>query len=889
MRRSWRAWSPLLLRWLNKVIRMNNESNPANKLLILPRILLGLFFLSGIAGLMYEVIWVQQLTLVLGASTYAVTVVLISFMLGLAIGAWLIGNLVDRLTEHNLLGVYVLLEIAIGAYSLLFPFLLGLAEGQLVSFYQAYQPGPFLFNSIKLLLALGLLIVPTTLIGATLPVLAKYVVRERKNISLRVSQLYAANTLGALTGVVVTGYFFLPLLGVIKTTWLAVGANFSIAAGFWLVRVLAAAGMQPANQPVRSAASDSDGLIMTLQQKAVLISFALSGVAAMFYEVAWTRTLCMILGTTTYAFTTMLATFLVGIALGSWIYALIPRAISRLKLFIMLQILIVFSVLLSIPVFEQLPLLYLSLHQLWVSSWLDLQFLRFALAMLVMLLPALALGSLFPVVSDIFITQTSHLGRRLGKVYAFNTLGSALGAGLGGLILVPLVGMQKTIMLGVLLNFMAGFIVHFAQEHRSLRQLAWRPLAVGLAALLLVWSIKPWAPRIMNSGTYVYAQNYQGMLARYHEASLVNEDVETLSDWKVWKMAMQQYELLYYRTGVTATVGVMERDDGVRFLTINGKTDASTGVKSDMRTQVMIGQLPLLFHPDPDEVLLVGLGSGITVGSMLTHDIRVVDCAEISPAVMEAARYFDEANHHAMEDERLRIYAQDARNMLLTSEKNYDVIVSQPSNPWISGESSLFTQEWYSLVRDHLRTDGLFLQWVPAYLISERDVKTIAHTLRSVFPNSTVWSSGSVGDLIFMAQKDGAMQIDYPLFRARIEKPAVRQDIARLGLDPLLLPLELFVMDEQELSAYLYAGLGRPLRMNTDDLMITEYSTPKQLIRRDTASRFVDRGQPHGDLDRLLPIFTNIDEAELLELLEERIKKRAAPAAPSSAPAGMVL
>ena len=263
------------------------------------------------------------------------------------------------------------------------------------------------------------------------------------------------------------------------------------------------------------------------------------------------------------------------------------------------------------------------------------------------------------------------------------------------------------------------------------------------------------------------------MEKRFRSLEEAEGESSRLSTWDIWEMSMNQYDLLYYKPGVTATVAVMERKDGVRSLTIDGKTDASTGGKSDMRTQVMIGQLPLLFHEKPDKVLVVGLGSGVTAGSVLTHDVRLVDVAEISPGVIEAAEYFSEANHDALKDPRLHLIPRDARNFLLTEEGKYDVVISQPSNPWIKGEASLFTEEWYRLVKEHLGKGGLFVQWVPSYLMADRDLKIIAHTLRTVFPHLTVWRSGSVGDLVFLAHKGSPLQIDFRSYLQKIKKDSV--------------------------------------------------------------------------------------------------------------------
>ncbi len=833
------------------------------------RLFLVLFLLSGAAGLIYEVLWVRQFTYVFGASTYAVTIVLATFMMGLGLGSWVVGKIADSLGENKLIRFYVFAEAGIGLYSLMLPSLMDWTEKIYVEFYHIYHPGTLTLNGLKLILAFMLLAIPTTLIGATLPVLSKYIIRQKTQISLNISQLYAVNTIGAILGTVLAGYFLVPHLGVRLTNLVAIGLNFFVAFLFWLVSSLVATiknteGASPGVQ------IDQTTQKLTSIQKIVVIGFCISGVAAMFYEVAWTRALCMILGTTTYAFTTMLATFLLGIALGSSAYRLIPENVSQIKLFIALQLLIGISVLCTIPGFEYFPFFYISLHSKWVSTWLDIQFLRFALAALVMIIPTIALGTVFPVVSSIFVERPSHIGRRLGKAFGLNTFGAMAGAAGAGLILVPVLGMQKTIMLGAVVNLLIGTGIWIFAVDNSMKQRLALPAGVFVALLVSMWVIEPWSPRIINSGAYIYASRYERMLDNYQEVAEKRELIPEMDNWKLWELGMKQYELLYYNPGITATVAVMEREDGVRFLTIDGKTDASTGSKSDMRTQVMIGQLPLLFSKDPDQVLVVGLGSGVTVGSVLTHPVRVVDCAEISPSVVEAAKLFAESNHHALADRRLKIIQQDARQTLLTSEKQYDVIVSQPSNPWINGESSLFSMDWYEMVHAHLENGGLFLQWLPSYLMREHDLKIIIHTLKSVFPNLSIWTSGSVGDLILLAKKGGALRVDYELFLERVKNKGVWNDVVRVGCRPLLLPLNLFVMNQEDLTDYLYSNLDCPLRKNTDDLLITEFSTPKRLVKKNKVSRFVNPEHLRGDVRGLMKMLDNINEKKVLRLLKER-------------------
>lgn len=505
-----------------------------------------------------------------------------------------------------------------------------------------------------------------------------------------------------------------------------------------------------------------------------------------------------------------------------------------------IQILAAFSALATVPLLENLPFFYLYLHQTHGGGWAELQVLRFALCALVMLAPTLALGAMFPVAAALLVDGLDQMGSRIGRAYAFNTWGAVLGSIAAGLVLVPLVGLQKTIVFGSLLNLAAGLAVCLlATEGVFIRRMA-TVIGSGIAMVGCIAVLKPWSPNILNSGVFLYAERYLTMEERVRGEIQEIEPSREIKSKDIWKLSMQQFDMLFHRAGAIATVAVMDAPDGVRFLTINGKTDASTGERSDMRTQVMIAQLPMLIHEQPDRVLVVGLGSGVTAGSALTHENALVDCVEIVPEVIEAARFFHHANNQALDNPRLHLIARDARNFLLTHDQKYDVIISQPSNPWIRGESSLFSAEWYSLVAQSLEEGGLFVQWLPSYQMAERDIQVIAHTLRHAFPHVTVWTSGAPGDLVLLAQKGAALQIDLARFLERAQHPAIAQDIARVGFSAEVLPFELFLMGEDDLVAYLYGDVSPPLRKNTDNWLKIEFSAPKRLSHENPVAFFSD-------------------------------------------------
>lgn len=662
---------------------------------------LTLFAVSGAAGLIYEVVWMRQLTTVLGSSSYAVTIVLATFMTGLGLGAWALGRLSDRMGAGWLALAYFGLEIAIAGYAWMFPRLLESAQWAYVAFYRHFQPEPATAHALQLMLAFVLLLLPTTLMGATLPVVCRYLIRQRSSMPIRLSALYAVNTAGAIAGTLAAGYWLLPLFGIAKTTALAVLLNLAAGVGFALLHRLFHSSS--ADEPTLKCQPQA---AMTTLQRGVIVGLGISGMAAMFYQVAWTRTLSMTLGNTTFAFTTMLATFLVGIAMGSASYRFLPAKKSDQTWFVRIQVLAAFSALATVPLLEKLPFFYLYLHQTHGGSWAELQALRFSLSALVMFVPTFALGAMFPVAAALLVDGLDQMGSRIGRAYAFNTWGAVLGSIVAGLVLVPLAGLQKTIVFGALLNLAAGLAVCLLSTEGVFVRRMVTVIGSGLAMVGCIAVLKPWSPNILNSGVFLYAERYLAMEERVRGEFQKKDKDQALNSKDIWKLSMQQFNMVYHRTGAIATVAVMDAPDGVRFLTINGKTDASTGERSDMRTQVMIAQLPMLLHEQPDRVLVVGLGSGVTAGSALTHENAMVDCVEIVPEVIEAARFFSHANNNALDNPRLRLIPRDARNFLLTHDQKYDVIISQPSNPWIKGESSLFSAEWYRLVKQSLEEGG---------------------------------------------------------------------------------------------------------------------------------------------------------------------------------------
>lgn len=786
------------------------------------RLFLLFFFASGATGLVYEVLWVRMLSLVFGSTTFAVSTVLVAFMAGLALGAFVFGRDVDRRGRPVFL--YGILEVGIGCCALFVPWLLDVLTPGYRLLWQHFHLSFFSLTLFRFLLATAILLVPTTLMGGTLPVLSKFYTRRRDKVGLSVGLLYAVNTVGAVVGAVLAGFLLLPAGGMGTTNLTAVLLNLSIGVAAvalarsakWEGRSVAPHGVLRSAETV-SASRDSRRSIPSRTILVVVAAFALSGFVAMVYEVAWSRLLTLVLGSSTYAFTTMVATFLAGLALGSSAMArFADRVADPVFTLARLQIGIGVFALLGQWLFNQLPYLFLVLFGT-LSDKSGLFFAGpFLLSALVMLPATLLLGAVFPLVIRICTDNLERVGRSVGTTYAANTLGTVLGAFAAGFLLLPTLGIQKSVTLGVVTNLLLGLVLLLIPSGRFHR-MGFR-LAGSLGLLFLIPSsifyAPQWNPLLMSSGVYKDAPLYLRLYASPEDAL---------------KRITEQYKLLFYEEGPSATAAVVERPSlsAVRHLTlsIDGKVDASTA--ADMSTQVLSAHLPLLLAQDPRHVLVVGWASGITVGSATLYPVEEIVGVEIEPAVIRASRFFNEFNHEPLRDPRVRLVIDDARSYLLLNPEKYDVIISEPSNPWMSGPSRLFTREFFLLGRERLRPGGVFAQWLQLYRMSPANLKILVRTFYSVFSHVHIFQTAE-GDLVLLGW-EGELNFDHGRIEARLGDPRRREDLKRVNvMDPLDL-LARWRLGHREIMKY--AGEG-PL--NTDDNALIEFAAPKSMYAETT-------------------------------------------------------
>lgn len=779
-------------------------------------IVLGLLFLSGFTGLVYELVWSKRLANLLGSSGHAHAIVLATFMGGLALGAWLFGRTADRVSRPLVL--YGILELGVGAYALGFRFVLKTLSAVYLKVAPGLDPDGSARPVAKLMLAAASLLLPTILMGGTVPALTRYFTTHLGAAKRQLSVLYAVNSLGAALGCLFAGVVLIPNEGLLRTELKAAAVNVALGAAAVVLGLRSAKSGAPASSGTEAVARAYSALAV----RAALFGIALSGFTAMLYEITWIRLLSIVIGGTSYAFTFILTAFILGIGLGS---AWLSRRDSKpgdaepdsLALFGRLQVLLVAAVCLALPFYGRMPYLFLHLHAALrrsLATWPLYQALTLAFCVSVLLVPTFFLGASFPAAARVALSRVEKLGGQLGGVYLWNTIGTVLGSLMGGLVLLPAIGLEGNFAFALGCNLLAAFVAFWACRPAGaswVRHL-WPVGAASLAVVVYGVSTVGWSGVVTSSGRY-------------------REWERTFDSFEAFRIAVKKRsEVQFQRDDIFASVLVGSAPP-LRYMRINGKIDASNG--SDIDTQILAGHLGVLTHPgEVKRVLLVGMGAGITAGSLLTHPIDRLDVVEISPAVIEAARLFGEDNHHALDDPRCKVHIEDAKTFLLLSPEKYDLIVSVPSNPWVSGVSGLFSRNFFQVASAHLAPGGRIVQWFHAYESNEALVRLVLRTLRDSFAHGTTWVGPQ--DLVLLATQE-PQTFDFAKIAERMARPEVSADLLRAKTPDLVTLLARQVhSDKGQLQ---FAGKGP---INTDDRNLLEYESP-------SAYYIGDSGEVHDE------------------------------------------
>lgn len=703
----------------------------------LPLMLL-LFVGSGCAALVYEIVWLQLLQLVIGSSAVSLAVLLGTFMGGMCLGSLLLPRFVSG--RMHPLRVYAYLELGIALCGIVVLFAMP-AVGKLYTALVGHgMPGILLRGFVCVICLLP----PTVLMGATLPAVARWIESTPRGVSW-LGFFYGGNTVGAVAGCVLAGFYLLRVHDMATATWCAVALNVAVA----LIALGVAKGSPYA--PAETAGDNTRSALAAPEARFVLVAIGLSGLCALASEVIWARTLSLLLGATVYTFSIILAVFLVGLAIGSSAGAALARDSTRPRLaFGVCQLLQIatlawagHTVAGSLPYW---PIDTSIAATPWTGFQLDV--VRCAWA----ILPAAILwGASFPLALASLAAPGQDPGRLVGRAYAANTLGAIAGAVGASMLLIPQFGTQQAQQVLIALSTLAAVLVLFPRGLAG--------IGAALAAAVALFYLGPRVPQIpwqlVAYGRHTATTNYGAAP-------------------------------LFFGEGMNSSVAVSETPGGARFFHVSGKTEASS-LEKDMRLQKMLGHIPALLHPNPKSVLIVGCGAGVTSGTFVIHPsierIVICDIERIIPQVV--ATYFQNENNNVVRDPRVEIVYDDARHYIATTKEKFDIITSDPIHPWVKGSAVLYSQEYFQLCRERLNPGGFFTQWVPLYESDRAVVQSEIATFFSVFPHGTIWANDDEGygyDTVILGQAD-PLKIDLDALQERLNRPDHAR--ARTALDTI--------------------------------------------------------------------------------------------------------
>lgn len=760
------------------------------------RLLLLLFFCSGISGLVYQVLWLRVLSLTFGVTVFAVSTVLASFMAGLALGSYAAGRIADRL--RNPLLAYGIAEVCIGVAALLVPPLIFGLQGVYKGLYDALGGAPLLVGAVRVVLAFLIMLVPTSLMGATLPIIIKSSLLRAEGLSQNVSLLYAVNTFGAIVGTAAAGFYLVGTYGIQATTTLAAAVNIVVGLAAVVAARLLGPTLAEAQAALRATARTAPAGETTPSgvQRLVFAAFALSGCCSLAYEVVWSRVLAMFFNSSVYAFTVMLTTVLFGIAVGSWaINPLMRRRTNWVLVFGLLELAVAIAGALSIVTLGQMYSLTGWLQEVRGVRRLlsdDLSYMA-VVSFLAIFPPMFLLGMTFPVAARIYAAKAADAGQRIGAIYSANTCGAIFGSIVGGFVLIPQLGAQNSLVALALVNAAIGLaLLAAAGPPAPARRLA---LAAGpLVVLVLLLRLAP----------NLYPAIFEGREHWLRTRPFVPED------------AFCAGKTIWYEESLENTVSVTLTPSNVRCLFTNsrGQTNSDPGLVAYHRT---IGHFGLLLHPHPRDVLVVGLGGGATPGAAAQWENVQVDIVELSDGVVHAAPLFREENYDVLNLPNVSLRVDDGRNYLLLTDKRYDVVTADIIRPNDVGAANLYSVEYFRLVRDVLKDDGLMVQWLAPF--SDYQYKLLLRTFLAAFPYVTLWSNGDL-----LVGSKSPIRVDPAILAAKFQQERAATALEHVGLFTAQQVLDRYNASKPELERV--AGEGPII---TDNHPYIEYfrSLPK--------------------------------------------------------------
>jgi spermidine synthase len=785
------------------------------------------FTVSGFSGLIYESIWSHYLKLLLGHAAYAQSIVLMTFMGGMALGAWITGRYSTRLS--NLLRTYALVEALIGILALLFHpsfvKLTTLLHLQIIPSLESVE----MIYLVKWSLSALIILPQSILLGATFPLMAAGVIRRFPTTSgASIASLYFCNSIGAAVGVLASGFWLINSVGLPGTIMTAGLLNLALALVVWLLSI--DPDDTTSEQPLSATAG---GASRQYLYGLLAVSFA-TGLASFIYEIGWIRMLGMVLGSATHSFELMLSAFILGLALGGlWIRRRIDN-ISNIPAYLAgVQLAMGALALLSLALYGQ---------TFEVMSWLlssiqtnERGYLLFVLAshglsLLVMLPATFCAGMTLPLITQALLTNGQG-ERSIGTVYAANTVGAIIGVVFAIHIGMPMLGLKGLIVSGGAIDLALGGLIVLAVYRRPPLRFSIALALVTIILLVTMTSVRL-DPLQMASGVY-----------RDGRVSLSENST-----------------VLFHRDGKTSTINVAQNSTGLITLRTNGKPDAGMVVTDDSEptgdeaTSVLLAAVPLALRPNARMVANIGMGSGFTTATFLASArIERADTVEIEAAVIEATKHFYPRVEPVYTDPRSNIVIEDAKTFFSARQLKYDILVSEPSNPWVSGVASLFSDEFYSTMRRHLASDGLFVQWIQIYEFDMDLLASIIKALSKTFADYEIYTTNGT-DILIIASLNGEIG---PIHASIFQEPEIAAALARLDIRDAR-GLSAMRIGGRKLLAPLFGSYGAPA--NSDFFPYLDLNAAKARFLKSTADDLI--ALTHGPL----PIFPMLSKDSLASL-----------------------
>jgi spermidine synthase len=772
-------------------------------------ILFAVLFFSGVSALIYQIVWIRKFGLVFGVDVFTMATVLSAFMGGLAIGSLIFGRLVDKVKSP--LSLFMLLEFGIGLFAILFPFTFRGLINLYTPIIQKFGLSSYSGQIVKFLFSFVYLLIPTILMGGTLPVIFKFFVRQLGNLGWHVSNLFAINNLGAVIGCFFAGFILIKTFGLTTSLHIAACINFINAVAVFLVfKSISGQTVVAGNSDNALNIADESNKLPKPLLRLVLWVFAIEGFTTLAFEVIWTRIFTgFSYDKTTYFYSVIVLGFIFGLSLGSFV---ISRRVDKSKnLVTMLAILEILIGLISLALlimFSRISLI-LNLHRTVFDPWLKIIGKEYLIFFLILIIPATLTGMIYPIVSKLYADNIEKLGKRMGMVGFLDTIGSVLGSFVAGFILIPVLGVVMSFITIVVLNVILGVLLISAN----------RLLNEKLKIILLSVTV------VLSSALFLKApaKKYFSWWDK--------------SRYEIWTNFVEK--ILFYYEGVDATVTLRQYHNYVG-LNINGHNTAYTSVK-DQIVNRMLGYVPYMVNAHPKRALIIGFGLGFTVESLVQPDIDTVDVAEISPGVIKSGLTLNSWNDAVLRHPKVHTYIEDGRELLFRSKAKYDIITSNAIHPRLS--NNIYTQDFYKLCSDRMNKGGIMCQWAPPNWLNEREFKAQVKAFINAFNYSQLWYINEY--TIILIGSSEPINIDYQLICERFKTEKVKSDLKNIEMTEPCEFASQFSMEKKELVEYC-----KDTPSNTDDYPLVEFSKTVNLAPDTSALQFIyDVPDNYGNID----------------------------------------